>query len=164
MLAESQIIDGINAVLSAAHPNAPVHVNLVPADFSRRAFVILPAGKSFAPASCRLVFRTESYAVIEFLPTNEKGEASFEDLYAAQMRLAQLFMRPFAAGDRALTPTEVKATQLTNPGEIGIEIRLSFYDENEDSSAGNETDEMMEIVSIDSILENQEVINGTSPA
>lgn len=163
-LTESKILDGINSVLYAAYPNTPVHVNLVPADFSRPAFAIIPGEKSAKHAACLLIERNEAYTVVEFLPTNEKGESIREELYAAQMRLMQLFSKPFSAGDRMLMPAEVKALTINDLGEIGIVIRLNFLDDAAENDTETETDEMMETVFIKNISENTEVINGTSPA
>lgn len=141
MLKDSEILEGINAVICAGFPERPVYVNVQTEELKRPSFFITSGRKTARPAGFGLVRRTAAYTVTVLEKTDEAtGLCSLEALQDTQAAAAALFFGPFPCGDRVLTAS-AELAPVDDALNAEFTLSLEFYDD--DGRDGGETEPLM---------------------
>lgn len=93
MLTKSALMGAVAAALAAEWPNADVHVNLAPADFTRPAFLLEAPRVSRRDVNAGLIEETCYLTVTCFEVVDDYGQSDTDALAALQERVLALFRR-----------------------------------------------------------------------
>lgn len=128
MLKDTEILDGINAVLCRGFPDRTVYINVQKEDYDRPSFFILSEKKSARPATAATVERTVRYSILAREKADENGISSLEELQNTQAKIVELFLAPFRCGDRHLIAMP-EAVPVEDTGGAQVDLTIVFHDD-----------------------------------
>ena len=99
MISDSDMLDGINAVLAKNFTNYRVSVNLQKEDYERPSVTILSGSKKMQRETPHIIHREEEYEIIIKIPTDSVGIAPLTDMQTVQHKTAAAFALPVAVAD-----------------------------------------------------------------
>ena len=88
MISDSDMLDGINAVLAKTFTEYRVYVNLQKEDYERPSVTILSGSKKMQRETPHIIAREEEYEIIIKIPTDSAGIAPLTDMQTVQHKAA----------------------------------------------------------------------------
>ncbi|MCH5279540.1 MAG: hypothetical protein J1E60_07090 [Christensenellaceae bacterium] len=143
MLKDTEILDGINAVLCKGFPNRTVYINVQKEDCDRPSFFIVSGRKSVRPATSATVERTVRYSILAQEDMDENGISSLEELQNTQAKIFALFLAPFRCGDRHLVAMS-EAVPVEDTGASQVDLTIVFHDDTMADTSAEEDAPLME--------------------
>lgn len=157
MISDSDMLDGINAVLAKNFTNYRVYVNLQKEDYERPSVTILSGSKKMQRETPHIIAREEEYEIIIKIPTDSAGIAPLTDMQTVQHKAAAAFALPVAVADRMLLP-QVTLTPIEDNAYAEIRLSFIFYDSPVETAPAEDMEQINTAVAVK--IKNKENVNG----
>lgn len=159
MISDSDMLDGINAVLAKTFTDYRVYVNLQKEDYERPSVTILSGSKKMQRETPHIIHREEEYEIIIKIPTDSAGIAPLTDMQTVQHKAAAAFTLPVAVADRMLLP-QVTLVPIEDNAFAEIRLNFVFYDSPVETATAEYMEQISTAVAVK--IKNKETVNDSN--